>query len=359
MTSDVARLPSGGTASGARAAAPCRAALFLFVLVLAVPEAVPGSEAQQGAETPSPPDVTAPQGYRVLAGRRVSVHYAPGDSARADRTLRFLEGQAPLLALPDTLPASVDVYLAPGPEAMAELAGGRVPEWGAGLTVPRLDRIVMPAYGGRNTQGRSEERVLRHEWAHVALGQYLDGLRAPRWFDEGYAEWASGGWNAEEGWRLRVALATAGASLDSLALRWPRDRGSAELAYMLSGTAVEYLVRRSGARGMRLFLERWKDVGSFEDAFRQVYGVTTSQFEEDWREYVSDRYGWLFVLSHSVVFWLFMGAALTVMFWIRRRRNREAMARLRATEPPETPDWWVAAEEPDASERVPNDTPPP
>lgn len=337
-----------------------RLAVVLLVLpaLVFVPGGLTGSEGEESTGPAQGAGAATPQDYRVLRGRRVSVHYAAGDSARADRTLRFLDGQTPLPALPDTLPASVDVFLAPGPGAMEALAGGRVPEWGAGLTVPRMGRIVMPAYGGRNTRGRSEERVLRHEWAHVGLSQYLDGLRAPRWFDEGYAEWASGGWNAEEGWRLRVALATAGPSLDSLTLRWPRDRSSAELAYMLSGTAVEYLVRRSGARGMRLFLERWKELGSFEDAFRRVYGVTTSQFEEDWREYVSDRYGWLFVLSHSVVFWLFLGTALTVMFWIRRRRNREAMARLRATEPPETPDWWGAPEEPGASRRVPNDTPP-
>ncbi|MDX1568369.1 MAG: hypothetical protein R3223_11250 [Longimicrobiales bacterium] len=339
--------------------------------------AVPGGLGASGA----PPATTVSQevadsvpaeSFRVLRGSRVAVHYAPEDSARADRMLRFLQGQAGLPALPDTLPTGVELYLAPSPESFQALAGGRVPEWGAGVTVPRVDRIVMPAYGGRNTRGRSEERVLRHEWAHMGLDQYLDGLRAPRWFDEGYAEWASGGWNAEEGWRLRVALAMGGGpSLDSLTLRWPRGRSSAEVAYMLSGTAVEYLVRRSGVRGLELFLERWTSVGSFEEAFRRTYGVTTSQFEEDWREYVNDRYGWLFVLSHSVIFWLFLGVALTVMFWIRRRRNREAMARLRATEPPGAPDWWTdvrelheepgtteKSEEPAVAERVPNDTGP-
>ncbi|MFP3947816.1 MAG: peptidase MA family metallohydrolase [Gemmatimonadota bacterium] len=337
--------------------------VLVVVAALGVPATVPCQEAS---------DPIPALDFRVVRGSRVSVHFVPEDSARADRMLRFLEGQAGLPALPDTYPAGVELYLAPGAESYGALTGGRVPEWGAGVTVPALDRIVMPAYGGRNTRGRSEERVLRHEWAHLGLSQYLDGLRAPRWFDEGYAEWASGGWNAEEGWRLRVALAAGGGpSLDSLTLRWPRERSSAEVAYMLSGTAVEYLVRRSGTRGLEIFLERWTDLGSFEEAFRRTYGATTSQFEEDWREYVTDRYGWLFVLSHSVVFWLFLGVALTVMFWIRRRRNREAMARLRATEPPGTPDWWSGvrqtpgeagtteeSEEPGVPERVPNDTGP-
>jgi hypothetical protein len=63
--------------------------------------------------------------------------------------------------------------------------------------------------------------------------------------------------------------------------------------------------------------------------------------EEDWRGYVKRQYGWLFVVSHSFVFWLTMALALLVMVRIRRGRNREAMARLRAGEPPEEPAFWT------------------
>lgn len=284
----------------------------------------------------------AGSGFRTLRAADVTVHHAPADSARAARLLANLRRQGPLPALPDALPRDVQVYLAPDRAAFDSLAGGRIPEWGAGVAVPALGRIVLPGFAGRNTGGREELRVLRHEWAHVGLHQFLEGVRIPRWFDEGYAEWASGGWNAREGWRLRIALAGRGTPpMDSLTLSWPRERRSAELAYMLSGTAVEYLVRRSGPEALAFFLRRWRDIGDFETALRSVYGVTGAQLEEDWREYVKDRYGWLFVLSHSVVFWLFLSLVLLVMVWIRRRRNREAMARLRATDPAEEPAWWT------------------
>lgn len=286
----------------------------------------------------------------TLRGDGITVHHAPGDSAHAARILRFLGRQTGLPALPDTLPTGIHVYLAPDRTAFDSLTGGRVPEWGAGVAIPARNRMVIPAYGGRNTRGREEVRVLRHEWAHLALHQYLAGQRIPRWFDEGYAEWASGGWNARQGWQLRVALAGGGApDLDSLRLAWPRRQARAELAYMLSGTAVEYLVKGSGTRGLEVLFRRWRELGDFETALRRVYGVTTSQFAEDWREYVKDSYGWLFVLSHSVVFWLFLSLVLLGMVWIRRRRNRTAMARLRATEPAEAPDWWTV-EEPPAEE---------
>ncbi len=28
----------------------------------------------------------------------------------------------------------------------------------------------------------------------------------PRWFDEGYATWVSGGWDESSGWQIRLAL---------------------------------------------------------------------------------------------------------------------------------------------------------
>jgi hypothetical protein len=205
-----------------------------------------------------------------------------------------------------------------------------------------MSRIVIPGFGSRRTRGWSEARVLKHEWAHLGLHQFLEGLRIPRWFDEGYAEWASGGWSPSQGWQLRVAFATGQAPpLDSLNLGWPRDRATADLAYFLSATAVEYLVGESGERGLQLFLDTWRSEGSFDQALRSVYGLTSGQFEEDWKGYVKRRYGWLFVVSHSFVFWLTLALALLVMVRIRRGRDREAMARLRAGEPPEEPAFWT------------------
>jgi len=279
--------------------------------------------------------------FQRVSGSRVSVAYQGQDSIRAAGLLRLLQGLPPLAALPDTLPSGVSLFIAPDQGLFDSLTGGSVPEWGAGVAVPSENRIVVPGFGIQRTRGWTEARVLKHEWAHLGLHQYLDGLRIPRWFDEGYAEWASGGWNPTEGWRLRVAFALGRAPpLDSLVLDWPRDRASAGLAYLLSATAVEYLVRESGERGLRIFLQRWRSDRSFDGAMRTTYGLTLGQFEEDWKGYVRKRYGWLFVVSHSSVFWLTLAVALLLMVRIRRGRNREAMAKLRAGEPPDQPAFW-------------------
>ncbi len=307
------------------------------------PEASPGqippppatyreARRREGDEFPS---------FRWIHGSRVSVAFRGTDSLRAERILGFLEGLPPLPALPDTLPTDLSLFIAPDRPVFDSLTGGAVPEWGVGVAIPALGRIVVPGFGTQRVRGWDEARVLRHEWAHLGLHQFLGGLRPPRWFDEGYAQWASGGWNPAEGWRLRVSLALGRAPpLDSLVLDWPRDPASASLAYLLSATAVEYLVRESGERGLRIFLERWREVGSFNVAMATVYGLTPARFEEGWRRYVRKRYGWLFVLSHSIIFWLALAFALVLLARIRKGRNREVLARLRATEPPDEPAYW-------------------
>lgn len=250
----------------------------------------------------------------------------------------------PLPALPagvlqEGLP--FQVLLAPDASRFDRLTGGRVPEWGAGVAFPAAGLIVLPAYDSRRGPTHDLRRVLRHELAHVALGRYLAPVRPPRWFDEGYARWAAGEWNAEAAWKLRLAFAFGRAPpLDSLALDWPLRAQEAEVAYLLATTTVAYLVERGGERALAIFLARWREDGSLDRALRGTYGLTLSQFEEDWRREVKDDYGWAVFFSHSMVFWLFASLLLLMLFVVRRRRDRQRMDRLRETEPPDRPAYW-------------------
>ena len=120
----------------------------------------------------------------------------------------------------------------------------------------------------------------------------------------------------------------------------PRERVPAEVAYLLSASVIEYLVQASGTRGLDLFLSEWRERGSFDQALQIVYGGTRPQLEADWRKWVKRRYGWLMVLSHSVVFWAVLAGALVAIVLVRRRYRREQMARLTAGEPPDAPAYW-------------------
>ncbi|TVP79324.1 MAG: hypothetical protein EA352_00845 [Gemmatimonadales bacterium] len=333
--------------------------LLLLLLLLSVPGwAGPALAAGQDhpgvvpGATVSPDDLIPPRLLRspdvrvlvpadpLLQDRLRVVHW-PGDEGRADRAVDVLSRDTFLPGLPPDVPSRAVVFLAPNREVFDALTGGRVPHWGAGVAIPARRHIVIPTFANPWTGGTLEDRTLRHEWAHLGLHDHLDGLRIPRWFDEGYAQWSAGQWQGTDMWRLRVALARGAAPpLDSLQLQWPRDRGSAELAYLLSASAVSYLNEMGGPRGMEVFLERWAHDRDFEGAFRQTFGLTTGTFERRWIEHVKRRYGWISLLSNSAVFWGFLAVALLVLMRIRRRRDREKLARLRADEPPEEPAYW-------------------
>lgn len=278
----------------------------------------------------------------VRAGS-VKLHYWPEQRALAEQIMARLTQQAPLPALPDTVlaDASVDVYLAPDPARWDSLTGGAAPEWGAGVADPAAGLIVLPTFDWERTPPHTIYRTLRHELAHVALQRYLGDARIPRWFSEGYAQWASGEWRWDSAWQLRMAFVRSDSPpLDSLTLRWPMAEAEARLAYLLSASAIAYLVERSGERGVRILLDRWREHLDFDAAFRDVYGLTIGQFEEDWRAYVKRTYGWTVVLGHSLFFWFIAAIILIILFVIRRRRDRARLEQLKATEIPDDPAYW-------------------
>lgn len=280
--------------------------------------------------------------YDSIIGVRAVIYFAEEDRGVAGRVRELLDGQAPLPGLPADVPSGVRAILAHSPAAFDEAIGGAVPEWSAGVAIPVLNTLVMPTGESVRVVDGEGLVTLRHEWAHLGLTGYLGSdLRIPRWFNEGYAQWASGGFDTAGAWRLRVLLARGQApAMDSLALRWPAGREEARTAYLLAASAVTYLLESGGEAGLRIFLDRWREQRSFEGAFRETFGLTLGQFEEDWREHVKDRYGWLFVLSHSSIFWLLL--ALVLLFMVRGRRayNRQKLAQLRAGEIPDSPAYW-------------------
>lgn len=335
--------------------------LLLLVLTLLVPSVSPAlGQAGDGLAAVVPPGVPRREEARVvtpgkgtLAGRVHVVHWREGEAA-ARRILELLELRPGLPGLPPGFPSRAYVYLAPDRDVWDALTESRAPEWSAGIAIPAFHRAVIPLFASTAGGIGERDRTVLHEWAHLGLHEYLAGLRIPRWFDEGYAQRASGGWRISEAWRLRLALAgSAAPPLDSLSLDWPRGRGEAGLAYLLAGSAVAYLVDRSGNRGLPVFLARWRELGDFEEAFRRTFGYSTGAFETRWVDHVRRRYSWIALASENAVFWAIVGAALIVLARARARRRILGLARLRAAQPPARPAYWGEAGRPPRPELRP------
>ena len=294
-----------------------------------------------GSVLPIPSEIHAQSAETMRAGS-VSIVYAPRQRGLATRVLEAARRPVHFPGLGAVaVPESTTIVLASTPAEFAAATGGDIPEWAGGVAVPELRRIVLPEYPGARVRDDDAATILRHEVAHLVLHDRLGDL-VPRWFDEGYAEVASGGWDVESAWQLRLSFLTGSTPpLDSLTLDWPRREGEARFAYLLSATAVDYLRRRGGDRGMQLLFDNWRREGSFEAALRTTFGITFGQLEDEWRRDVRSRYGWLAILSNAALIWL-AATALVLAAWLpRRRRNRAKIAQMNAEErmlPPVRPE---------------------
>ena len=274
------------------------------------------------------------------------IHYWPGGEGVARKLAEEAARLPPLPALPrDALRRGgpVTIYLAPDPDKFDELAGGHPPEWSAGVAIPAKRVIVLPGFLSKRAEPYRLGRILQHELAHVALHDYLAPAQLPRWFDEGYAQWAAGEWGWEGAWQLWLAFVTERAPpLDSISLDWPYADSDARVAYLLAVSAVGYLVEHGGGEeGLRIFLERWREGGALEPALRQTYGRTLAQFEHDWLKEVERRYGWGLILTQSFLLWLPFLALVLILTIRRRRRMLARLEALRADEIPDSPAYWL------------------
>ncbi len=274
------------------------------------------------------------------------IYFWPG----GQRLARRLAEQARLFPPLPALPAGslekggpVSVYLAPDPEHFDLLAGGRAPEWSAGVALPSQRLIVLPAFLSDRAAPHRLGTILRHELAHVAIHDYLAPAAVPRWFDEGYAQWAAGEWGWEAPWQLRVAFALNRAPpLDSISLAWPVASADARVAYLLALSTIAYLSEHGGGEeGLRIFLERWRESGALEPALRRTYGLTLAQFESDWLREVRKRYGWALLLTNSLILWAPLAGLVVLLTAQRRRRMRHRLEELRANELPDSPAYWL------------------
>ena len=291
--------------------------VVLFLAVVATPDAA-------GAQDRPGPFEIARDSIRVV--------YWGDARAAAERTLDAARRPLPLPGLrAEVVFPDGTIVLAPTREHLDSIARGRTPDWVGGIAIPSERLIALPTYLRASAIG-DEIVTLRHELAHIALNDYFDSP-IPRWFDEGYATWVSGGWDAGSGWEIRLALMRGTAPpLDSLSLSWPRGEARARLAYLLSASAVSYLAESRGLPAFEAFIERWRVEGSMDAAMRSVYQLPPTQFEREWRGMVRRRYGWILAFSQVTIFWLGVTLLVLLLGSARRKRNRERLEELRREE---------------------------
>lgn len=264
----------------------------------------------------------------------------PSVTVRAVRDLEQLAaavGPDPVMwnafpGIPDSVLAgrSVTVWFVREAATLDSLGLGPQERWVAGVADPPRGLVALRVDGPQRNLGPLRS-VYRHEAAHVALHAATRG-NTSRWMQEGYAQMASGTWDWRQGWRLQFLLMRGGHAVLSDLDRRFRSGLDPEGAYILAYTAVDALWDIGGEPGLRGLFTRLRAGESFDGALRDVYGITSLQFEERWRDRVLDQYGWLYLLSRTAVVWLAVTLMIIGMGIARVRRDRRRLAEMKERE---------------------------
>lgn len=300
--------------------------LAAALLVLAVPvdsgAAPPGARAAAEQQLPD-----LGENGITLARSRFTVVSGRGNEVLARSILDAAVQNDSFPGLPRPQ-GRVLIALAPDERTFRLWVGDAPPEWSIAVAFPKLSRVVMRAGGPANRRG-DPFRTLRHELAHLALHEALNGL-PPRWFDEGYASVAANEWGREQVFETSIAMIwRVLPDLDSMDRGFRQGGAAASWHYALAHRAVAELLALDGERGLSNFFRYWKESGSFEVALRSAYGMTSEQFNRHWKAKTRRRYGALAFMS---AIWAF-AAVLVVLIGpavvMRRRRDRRRLEEMR------------------------------
>lgn len=266
---------------------------------------------------------------RLDRGRFTAVYY-PTERVLAKSLLEYATSS-------DTFPGlrrprqRVLLALAPDARRFREWVGPGAPEWGAAITFPQSQRIIMQGRSAGSEAGNPRE-VLRHEIAHLALHEFL-GDKPPRWFDEGYASYSAREWTREDVLAANLALAWRGApTFDELDDDFTAGTVSAQNAYALAYRAVVELAALDTVRGLAPFFTAWEREPSLERAIRATYGMTLYDFQKRWQQRTRRRYGALALVGNVTLAGVVALIAILPLYVARRQRDRRRLAALVAAD---------------------------
>jgi hypothetical protein len=198
------------------------------------------------------------------------------------------------------------------------------------FAIPHKDLIVID-YSKMNVSPFTLGVTLKHEMCHVLLGRNIPSERLPRWLNEGFCQWVTGGVGElmiddRQPNLSKASLAHRLIPLSLLSRNFPIDRGQLILAYEESKNVVEYMVTEHGQRGVVTIMNSLKEGDDIDEATRKGLSMSLDELEKRWILYLQQRVTWIgYVAANIYTILLFVAALLTICGFLRiiiKRRLR-------------------------------------
>lgn len=258
--------------------------------------------------------------------------YPPSASERVASILRDADAVKAELAgyLGQPVLSHVVVRVAPTFADMAKLAppDAPPPEYASGVAYNGMHFVLLSMLAPRGADAVDLDEVFRHELAHVALEDAVQGKHVPVWFNEGLAIYLSN----ENGIPRMHTLWNATLSgtllpLSDLDRNFPRNPAEVNIAYAESADFMRYLLRKSDRMRFAAMIDRVRDGQPFDRAIAEAYGVDLRRLEFEWRGDLEHRFSVIPVLTGGGLVWVLVMVALVAAYVRRRRRTKAILAR--------------------------------
>jgi hypothetical protein len=197
-----------------------------------------------------------------------------------------------------------------------------------GFAVPERNLIVID-YSQMSSAPFNLEAVLKHELCHLLLHRYIRRDNLPRWFDEGVCQWASDGiteviMESKNTVFHHAIISGRQLRMKDLAVRFPADKRSMQLAYAQSQSFLDFISREFGRSGVLNLLESLRQDIDIDTAVEHNFAIPLDQLERQWINHLTKN-TWLTFLTiyiYEIVF--FLGALALIAGFIRYMFKKRA-----------------------------------
>ncbi len=295
----------------------------------------PGDAPRIMSDTPNVP--VLPPGFHTHDGGWIHFYYPPEVRPKIQKLIEGADAARAQLSerLGRFVLHDVHVRVARTSREMLTLApdGVPYPRYASGVAYPELNLVLLTLVPESTNERLDILESFRHELAHIGLSQAINDQAVPRWFNEGFAVFASGESSIPRLQTLWTAtLAGTLMPLERLERSFPDDAITASIAYAEAADVVRYLARKEDHHRFDGLIERIGQGNGFEAALSGAYGLDRFALEYEWREDVARRYTFWPVIFSTTVVW---GGIVGLFFWGYRRkkaRDRETLDRWKREE---------------------------